>query len=236
LAVIRKWKRRLPLFMNTSKRRRKTVITDVEHWEGRDEKDKKLIRAMKKVARKRIKWIEDNEKEDAMGGHYDYLKEFVDEYKPRRDDLQEWCGLFTATVLYRCGWSERELPTLFTWSLDWEKWGDGIDIEPMDFKQGDILVFNRGDPSEKKGHITFLWEKENGELHCLEGNQGQKKKKNKEVIIRKQNKSKLRACRRPRAIKERFEKLNKCLDKIVTEKVRRITAGNNKNPIELLLS
>jgi len=186
-------------FMNKSKRIRMDVITEANYWEGRNEKDEELICAMKELACEKINWMEERGKGE--GGHYCYLKKFVKEDSQKEKNFREWCSLFVATVLYRCGWSIEELPPNFTWSRAWykERWEKNIVIKikrPKDFQRGDILVVDRKLPSELKAHVTFFWERKKGKLYCLGGNQGIVNKIGK-VIIDEYKKSKLIACRRP---------------------------------------
>lgn len=92
-----------------------------------------------------------------------WLKEFYTE------DEIPWCGLFAAVCAVRAG--ARAFNKCLA-AREWMHWGQ--DVEDDDVGLGDVLVFWRGKPAGKSGHVGFyVGESPDGDFyHVLGGNQG----------------------------------------------------------------
>lgn len=82
-----------------------------------------------------------------------------------RDDETPWCAAFVGGVLEECGIRS----TRSAAARSYEKWG-----VPLRFPRvGAVVVFWRGAPESKLGHVGFLVGKDkHGNLMILGGNQG----------------------------------------------------------------
>jgi uncharacterized protein (TIGR02594 family) len=105
-------------------------------------------------------WAEEVAASDNVGA---WLADFYTE------DSVPWCGLFTAVCAVRAG---AQAFNKCLAAREWLHWGD--QVEDGDAGLGDVLVFWRGDPAGKSGHVgLYVGESADGEFyHVLGGNQG----------------------------------------------------------------
>lgn len=95
------------------------------------------------------------------------------------DDIP-WCGLYTAVVIKRAGWSIVANPL---WARNWLNFGQPATNPSL----GDVLVFSR----DGGGHVGFYIAEDSQYYHVLGGNQGDM------VNIIRVNKNRLIGARRP---------------------------------------
>jgi len=83
-----------------------------------------------------------------------------------KDDETAWCAAFVGWALELSGGkSTRKLN-----ARSYLAWGEPVDID--DAREGDIVVFSRGDPKGWQGHVAFFVRREGGSVYVLGGNQG----------------------------------------------------------------
>jgi len=84
-----------------------------------------------------------------------------------KDDETAWCAAFVGAMLKRAGMPHTGKLNARSY-LDW-----GEPVDPEDAREGDILVFSRGDPNGWQGHVAFnAGRTTSGDWRCLGGNQG----------------------------------------------------------------
>lgn len=113
------------------------------------------------VARKYL-----GQKEIKGPAHNSVILKFWEKAKlPFKDDETPWCAGFVGAVLEEAGIES----TRSGMARSYEKWGIGFTTPPL----GSIVVFWRGSPKSKSGHVGFLVGRDiNGNLMILGGNQG----------------------------------------------------------------
>lgn len=104
-----------------------------------------------------------------------------------KDDETAWCAAFVGAMLKRSGLPHTGKLTARSY-LDW---GDPVSEE--DVREGDIVVFSRGNPNGWQGHVGFVVEVGSSNVLVLGGNQGNK------VSERHYNKARLLGYRRMEA-------------------------------------
>lgn len=81
------------------------------------------------------------------------------------DDSVAWCAAFVGACLERAGLrSTRQLNARSY--LDW-----GVEIDPSEAQEGDIVVLSRGDPNGWQGHVGFYVGHQGSRISVLGGNQ-----------------------------------------------------------------
>ena len=107
-------------------------------------------------------------------------------------DQVPWCGLFMAFVAHRAGHGAPH--PRFLAARSWARWGRPAGLAPA---LGDVLVFSRGDPNGRSGHVGLYVGEDDGHLHVLGGNQADS------VSITRIAKIRFLEARRPPAVKHR---------------------------------
>ena len=81
------------------------------------------------------------------------------------NDEIPWCGLFVAYLAAKSGY--RVQPDCLS-ARGWLDWGRPCDYPGL----GDVLIFYRGNPSGKSGHVGLYVGEDTEAFHVLGGNQG----------------------------------------------------------------
>lgn len=82
-----------------------------------------------------------------------------------QDDETAWCAAFVGSVLEKCGIrSTRKLN-----ARSYLDFGTPINLE--DAREGDIVIFSRGDPNGWQGHVAFYVSHGTQYINVLGGNQ-----------------------------------------------------------------
>jgi uncharacterized protein (TIGR02594 family) len=106
-----------------------------------------------------IGWAQEVANTDDVGK---WFAEFYDA------DSIPWCGLFVAICAVRSG---RPAFNKCLAAREWLNWGEAVELE--DVGVGDVVVFSRGDPAGKSGHVGFYVGETSDKkyIHVLGGNQ-----------------------------------------------------------------
>lgn len=81
-----------------------------------------------------------------------------------KDDETAWCAAFVGAMINRSGSKGTGKPN----ARSYLKWG--IEVDPAKAKEGDIVVFKRGN-STWQGHVGFFVKQDGKGIHVLGGNQ-----------------------------------------------------------------
>lgn len=85
-------------------------------------------------------------------------------YPAITDDATAWCAAFVGAMLTRAGQKASGLLTARSY-LDW-----GVPVERKDAREGDIVIFSRGN-SSWQGHVGFFVKDHGDVITVLGGNQ-----------------------------------------------------------------
>ncbi len=102
----------------------------------------------------------------------------------RSDDVA-WCAAFVGHCIELVGLQSTRSLAARSY-LDW-----GVEVEPDDAREGDIVVFWRGSRSSWQGHVAFFIRRLGNQIEVLGGNQGDA------VSIARYPAARLLAIRRP---------------------------------------
>lgn len=107
-----------------------------------------------------------------------------------KDDETAWCAAFVGAMLKRAGMPHTGKLNARSYC----EWGEGLLLKNA--KEGDIVVFSRGDPNGWQGHVGFFVKHAGKYIEVLGGNQAN------QVNIKRHPVSRLIAVRRaPNTIK-----------------------------------
>lgn len=102
-----------------------------------------------------------------------------------QDDETAWCAAFVGAMLKKAG-------KRHTGKLNARSYLDqGVSVGLDNAKEGDIVVFSRGDPTGWQGHVAFYVSHNDTHIRVLGGNQGN------QVNITSYARSRLLGIRRP---------------------------------------
>ncbi|MEL6411288.1 MAG: TIGR02594 family protein [Pseudomonadota bacterium] len=109
---------------------------------------------------------------------YDGLYEWKDGHNPQilkwfaavghswvADDETAWCAAFVGGVLHEAGMPHTGKLTARSY-LDW-----GVPVDLPEAREGDVVIFSRGDPAGWQGHVGFFVRREGDKIVCFGGNQ-----------------------------------------------------------------
>ncbi|MGB1214828.1 MAG: TIGR02594 family protein [Pikeienuella sp.] len=82
-----------------------------------------------------------------------------------KDDETAWCAAFVGSKLKQAGLPHTGKLNARSY-LDW-----GTPVALKDAKEGDIVVFSRGNPNGWQGHVAFFVEESGSTIRVLGGNQ-----------------------------------------------------------------
>lgn len=95
-----------------------------------------------------------------------------------KDDETAWCAAFVGAMIERSGGnSTRKLN-----ARSYLEWGEPVDLN--DAKEGDIVVFSRGDPNGWQGHVGFFVKRVGTHIEVLGGNQSNQVNKQRYPVSR----------------------------------------------------
>lgn len=83
-----------------------------------------------------------------------------------KDDETAWCAAFMGSMLKKAGLPHTGKLT----ARSYLQWGEPVELE--DVKEGDVVIFSRGDPKGWQGHVCFfVGFNHEGDIRVLGGNQ-----------------------------------------------------------------
>lgn len=95
-----------------------------------------------------------------------------------KDDETAWCAAFVGAMIERSGGnSTRKLN-----ARSYLEWGEPVEL--ADAKEGDIVVFSRGDPNGWQGHVGFFVKRVGTHIEVLGGNQSNQVNKQRYPVSR----------------------------------------------------